>query len=64
MSHADAQSPVVGRTKLCMNIAQTVVTGMAAAELELDLARHNVEFVVRHQHFAGQNLEKPGQCRD
>ena len=30
-----------------MNIAQAVVAGMAAAELELDLARNDVQFVSR-----------------
>ena len=44
-----------------MDVAQTVVAGVAAAKLELGLPGHDVQLVMRHQDFLGRNLEKPGQ---
>ena len=47
-----------------MDVAQTVVTGVAAAEFELGFARHDVEFVMRHQNFLRLDFEEPGQRAD
>jgi hypothetical protein len=41
-----------------MDVAQAVVAGVAAAELELGLARHHIELVVDHQDFIGLDLEE------
>ena len=53
MADAQAQPPVVAGAQLRMDVAQAVVAGVAAAELELGLARHHVEFVVHHQDLFG-----------
>ena len=36
--NAYAQAPVVRRTQLCMDVSKTIVSGMSAAMLELDLS--------------------------
>jgi hypothetical protein len=53
MADADAQPPVVAGAQLRVDVAQAVVAGVAAAELELGLAGHHVEFVVHHQDLLG-----------
>ena len=62
VAHADAQAPVVGAAELGVNVAQTVVTGVAAAKFKFELARHDIELVMCHQNFFGLDLEKTGQC--
>jgi hypothetical protein len=54
-------APVVGRAQLGVDVAQAVVAGVAAAELELDLAGHEVQLVVHHQDFLGLDLEEARQ---
>ena len=49
MADAQAQPPVVAGAQLRVDVAQAVVAGVAAAELELGLAGHDVELVVHHQ---------------
>ncbi|CAI8951394.1 hypothetical protein EMIT0P12_60027 [Pseudomonas sp. IT-P12] len=51
-------------TELRDDVAQAVVTAMAAALLEFGDARRQVEFVVRHQDFFGFDAEETGKCRD
>lgn len=45
-----------------MDVAQAVVARVAAAALELDLSRGNVELVMRHEHFVWRDLEEAGKC--
>ena len=61
MAHAQAQSPVIVGAELGVNIAQTIVAGMAAAQLELGLAGGEVQFIVYHHDFLGRDFEKTGQ---
>ena len=49
MADAEAQAPVVAAAELGVDVVQAVVAGVAAAELELDLAGQQVELVVRDQ---------------
>jgi hypothetical protein len=44
-----------------MDVAQAVVASVAAALLELDLTRQQIEFVVRDQHLVRGDLEKARQ---
>ena len=62
MAHTQAQAPVVAATHLGVDIAQAVVTRMAATKFELDLARRNVELVVGNQDFLWCDLEETRQC--
>ena len=48
MPHANSQPPVISGANLRMNVAQSVVARMAATELELDLARYDIQLVMRH----------------
>ena len=45
-----------------MNIAQAVVAGMAAAELEPGLPGGNIELIMGYQDGCGLNFVKPGQA--
>ncbi|KAG1238572.1 hypothetical protein G6F68_018753 [Rhizopus microsporus] len=64
MADADAQAPEVGTAQHCLNILQAIVAGMAAALLELHLARQQVQFVMQHQHLLGLQLVEAGQRAD
>ena len=64
MPDAQPQSPEITRAKLVKNIAQAVVGATAAAELELDFTRWEVEFVIGDQNFRRRNLEKARQRSD
>ncbi len=46
-----------------MNVAQTIVAGMATAQFQLGLAGRQIQLVVHHQNFLGLNFVKTGQCR-
>jgi hypothetical protein len=62
VAYAHAQTPVIGRAQLGMDIAQAVVAAMAAAELELDHAGLEVQLVMHDQDFLGLDLEEARQC--
>ncbi len=61
MADAYAQAPVVAGAQLGVDVAQAVVAGVAAAELELGLAGNDVELVVCHQDFLRGDLEEAGE---
>lgn len=61
MTYANAQSPISIGTELGMDIAQTVVTGVAATEFHFGFAGHHIEFIMDHQNFLGLYFEKTGQ---
>ena len=44
-----------------MDVAQTVVAGVTAAELEFGLAGNDVEFIMGDQNLVGGDLEKTRQ---
>ncbi|RMU89911.1 hypothetical protein ALP20_200212 [Pseudomonas coronafaciens pv. coronafaciens] len=46
------------------DVAQAVVTAMAAASLEFGNARRQVKFVMRHQNRFDRNAVETGKCRD
>ncbi|MNI32011.1 hypothetical protein D3C73_859090 [compost metagenome] len=63
---ANAKPQAVERiliAQLRNDVAQPVVTAMAAALLELGNARRQVEFVVRHEDFFRLDAEETGECR-
>ena len=64
MADADAQAPVVAAAELGVDVLQAVVAGVRAAELELDLARHQVELVVDDEDLLRLDLEEARQRRD
>ena len=61
MANTQTQPPIVASTQLRMNVTQAVMTRMAAAKLEFDLARNNVQFVMGNQYFFRFDFKKPGQ---
>ena len=61
MADAQPQPPEIGAAELRLDILQAVVAGMAAAALELDLARQQVELVVDDEHLVGRDLEEACQ---
>ena len=44
-----------------MDVAQTVVSGVAAAQFQLGFTRHHVQFVVHHHDLRGFDFVKPCQ---
>ena len=63
VAYAQAQAPVGGAAELGVNVAQPVVAGVAAVELELGLAGGDVQLIVRDQHFVRGNFVKARQRR-
>jgi hypothetical protein len=53
VADADAQAPEVRRAELGLDVLQAVVAAVAAALLQADAARRQVEFVVDDQFSAG-----------
>ena len=62
VANANAQSPVLVCAELCMDIAQTIVTRMAATEFKFGFARCDVQLVVDHQNFFWLDFEEARQC--
>ena len=62
MAYAQAQAPVGGAAELGVDIAQPVVAGVAAVELELGLAGGDVQLVVGDQYFFGGDFVKARKC--
>ncbi|CFU01353.1 Uncharacterised protein [Bordetella pertussis] len=56
MADADAQAPEIGAAQRGLDVFQAIVAGVAAALLDLDLPRQEVEFVMQHQHLFGRQL--------
>ncbi len=54
MADAKPQAPEVGAAELGLDILQTVVPGMAAALLELDLPRQQVKLIMDNEYFVGR----------
>ncbi|MNT08558.1 hypothetical protein D3C72_1433040 [compost metagenome] len=61
MADADAQAPEIGTAQRGLNVLQAIVPGVSAALLELNLARHQVQFVVQHQHLFRRQFVEPRQ---
>ena len=61
MAYSQAQAPVIATSELGVDVTQAVVSGVATAELQFDLAGRNVEFIVRYQDFLRRDLEKACQ---
>jgi hypothetical protein len=61
VAYAQAQAPVGGAAELGMDVAQAVVAGMAAVELELGLAGRDIELVVCDQNFLRGDFVKARQ---
>lgn len=61
VANPEAQAPIIVGAELVMDVAQAVVTRVTAAELEFDLARHDVELVMGDQDFIGRDLEETRQ---
>ena len=64
MTDTDAQAPVVARTELGLDVAQTVVPGVPAAELELDIAGIEIKLVMRDQNRFLRDVVELCDCRD
>ena len=64
MANSQSQTPVVVRSKLGVNVAQTVVSGVTTAKLQLGLARNDIQLVVGDQYFLRLYLEKTSQGAD
>ena len=62
MTDPEPQSPVVGRSELRVDVAQAVVTGMAATKLELRVARREIELVVHDENRFGRDAEESREC--
>jgi hypothetical protein len=61
VANADTQSPVLVSAKLGMDIAQAIVSGMAASEFEFGFAWWDVQLIMDHQDLIGLNFEKSSQ---
>jgi hypothetical protein len=64
VTNPDSQSPVLVRAKLGMDVAQAIVSGMAAAEFEFGFSRWDVQLIVDHQDLIRLNFEEPSQSGD
>ena len=50
--------PILLRRQMRGNVLQPVVSAAAAAELQLDGAGRQIEFIVRDENLVGQDLEE------
>ena len=64
VADAQAQAPVGGAAELGVDVAQSVMAGVAAIEFELGLAGGDVQLVVRNQYFFRGDFVKARQRRD
>ena len=51
MTDAQPQAPEIGRAELGLDVLEAVVTPVAAALLEADAARRQIEFIVNDENF-------------
>src|SRR5471030_1080347 len=58
MADADPQPPILLHRQMRGNVLQSIVPAAAAAKLQLHRAGRQIEFIVCHQDFVGQNLEE------
>ena len=63
VAYAQAQAPVGGAAELGVDVAQPIVAGVAAVELELGLAGGDVQLIVCDQHFFGGDFVKARERR-
>ena len=64
MSDADAYAPIVTRSQLRLNIAQTIVSGMTAAEFEFDVTGVKIKLVVCDENLGRCDRVEIGQGGD
>jgi hypothetical protein len=64
VANADTQSPILIGAELGMDVAQAIVSGVAAAEFEFGFARWDVQLIMNHQDLIGLDLEEPSQSAD
>ena len=61
MSDADAYAPIVAGAQLCLNIAQTIVPGVTAAEFEFDVTGVKIKLVVCDENLGRCDRVEIGQ---
>ena len=64
VANADFQAPILVAAQLRMNVAQAIVSRMAATVFEFGLLRRDVELVMRDQDLLRLNFKKTRQCSD